>query len=121
MNGAIVIRWGATARDRETKALEVFMEAQQYYGDLAKQGRVHDVAAWINVVGTQGGCMFVTGDLNELMTISAEQPTLDLQLKAGLIVDDFSTTICAGGNEQSLGELLGRGVQIEQEMGYFQT
>lgn len=121
VNGAVIIRWGNVVRGREAKALEVFVDAQAHYDAMAKDGRVADHTEWINVVGEQGGCMIVTGELSQLLAIQGEPATMDLLVRAGLIVEDLTTTVCAGGNEQSLGELMGRAVQIEQEMGYLTT
>ena len=41
MNGAIVIRWGASVPGREGKSLEVFGQAIERFEGLTKTGRVH--------------------------------------------------------------------------------
>ena len=119
MTGAILIKWSGVARGREAKALEVFAQSQAHWDELAKEGRIHDHTAYFNLIGEGGGFVLVTGEVDELVQIQTEPTSRELLMKASLIVDDLSTTVCMGGSEQTITELVTRTVAIEQEMCYF--
>ena len=119
MTGAILIKWTSVVHGREAKALEVFAQSQAHWDELAKEGRIHDHTAYFNLIGEGGGFVLVTGELEELVKIQVEQASRELLMKAAMIVEDLTTTVCMGGSEQTINELVGRTVQIEQEMGYF--
>lgn len=118
MNGAIHISWKAGIPGREAKGLEVFGNAVARFEGLAKQGRIHAHQEFFSVTGSGGGFMLVTGDLAELLAISAEPETLALNTQAGAIVQDFSIQIFGGGTDQSVQELMGTYVESLQQIGY---
>jgi hypothetical protein len=118
MNGAILITWKAGVPGREAKGLEVFGKAVERFEGLAKQGRIHAHQEYFTITGQGGGCMLVSGELDELLAISAETETLALNAQAGAITQDFTTQILAGGTDNSVQELMGSYMTSLQEIGY---
>ncbi len=118
MNGCGVIRWGASVPGRETKGLEVFGKAIERFEGLAKQGRVHGHQEYYSLTGRDGGFMIVQGTLEELLKITAEQETLQLNAQAAAIFEDFEIQLYGGGSDQSTQELVGMYMGSMQQLGY---
>jgi hypothetical protein len=118
VNGCIVVRWGANIPGRETKGLEVFGEAIEYFEGLAKQGRIHSHHEYITLTGRDGGFMIADGEVGELTKIMTSTETLQLNGKAAAIVEDFEVQLYGGGNDQSIQELIGTYVSGMQSIGY---
>lgn len=118
MNGAIVIRWGASVPGREAKGLEVFGNAVARFEGLLKEGRIHSHKEFFSVTGGDGGFMLVEGELPELLAISAEEDTLRLNAQAAAIVQDFAIDVYGGGTDQAVQGLMGLYVNGLQEIGY---
>lgn len=117
MNGAIVIRWGASIPGREASGLDVFGKAISHFEGLAKSGRVHSHHEYLSVTGDTGGFMMVEGDLDELMKILAEDETLKLNNQAAAIVMDFEIEAYAGGTDHAIQQLIGDYTASLQEIG----
>jgi hypothetical protein len=118
MNGATVIRWGASVPGREAKGLEVFGDALSYFEGLSKKGRIQGHREYLSLTGREGGFMIVEGDTAELLKIVAEPETLALNTKAGAIVQDFEITVYAGGTDQAIQELIGTYSSSLASVGY---
>jgi hypothetical protein len=118
MNGATVVRWGASIPGREAKGLEVFSQAIEYFEGLSKSGRVHGHHEYISLTGRAGGMMVVEGEVGELQKILAEPATLALNTKAEAICQDFEITLYAGGNDQTIQEVIGTYMGAMAEIGY---
>jgi hypothetical protein len=118
MNGAILITWKANIPGREAKGLEVFGTAVERFEGMAKTGRIHAHQEYFAVTGQGGGFMLVTGELVELMKISAETETLALNTKAAAIVQDFCIEIFAGGTDKAVQELMGNYTESLSGLGY---
>ena len=118
MNGAIHISWKASIPGREAKGLEVFGSAIARFEGLAKQGRIHAHQEYFAVTGAEGGFMIVTGELAELLKITAEPETLALNAQAAAIVQNFEIQVFAGGSDQSIQELVTNYSQSLQQIGY---
>ena len=118
MNGAVVVRWGATVPGREAKSLEVFGGAIERFEGLAKEGRIHSHHEYIALSGDAGGFMIADGEVSELQKIMVEPETLALNSKAGAICENFSINLYAGGSDQSIQELIGTYMSSLGEMGY---
>jgi hypothetical protein len=118
MNGAVVIRWGASIPGREAKGLEVFGGAVTRFEGLTKQGRVHAHREYFSLTGRDGGFMLIEGELRELLTIVAEPETLALNAQAAAIVQDFEVQVYAGGNDQAVQELMGTYTTSIKQIGY---
>jgi hypothetical protein len=118
MNGATVIRWGATVPGRETKGLEVFGKAIEYFEGLSKKGRIHGHREYISLTGKSGGIMVVEGDTKELLAMQAEPEILALNSQATAIVQDFEIQVYGGGTDQAIQELIGTYSTAVGELGY---
>lgn len=114
--GAIVFRWGAPVRGRETQGLAVFGEALGYYEELAKEGRIIGHREYFNS-GANGGFMIVEGLLPELHQLMQEDDFIRLQQKAASIVEDFTTDVCTGGTDQSVQEGMQLYTEALEELG----
>jgi hypothetical protein len=118
MNGATVVRWGAPIPGREAKGLEVFGKAIEYFEGLSKQGRVHGHHEYIALTGRAGGMMVVEGEVAELQKILAEPDTMKLNSQAEAITQDFEITVYAGGNDNTIQEVIGTYAGAMAEIGY---
>jgi hypothetical protein len=118
MNGATVIRWGASVPGREAKGLDVFGNAVAHFEGLLKAGRIHSHKEFFSVTGRDGGFMIVEGELSELLTISGEEDILRMNAQAAAIVQDFEITVYGGGTDQAVQGLVGVYVNGLQEIGY---
>ena len=120
MNGAIMIRWGASIPGREALGLDVFGKAIAHFEGMAKSGRVHGHHEYLSVTGDTGGFMMVEGDLDEMMKILAEEDTLKLNNQASAIVSDFAIQAYAGGTDNAVQQLIGDYTTSLQEIGFMQ-
>ncbi len=118
MNGATVIRWGASVPGREAKGLEVFGEAIGYFEGLSKQGRIQGHREFISLTGKAGGFMLIEGEATELLKIVAEPEVLALNTRASAIVQDFDIQVFGGGTDQAIQELVGSYSGALSELGY---
>jgi hypothetical protein len=117
MNGAIMIRWGASIPGREAGGLDVFGKAIAHFEGLTKSGRVSGHHEYLSITGDAGGFMMVEGDLDELMKILAEEATLKLNNQASAIVSDFKIQAFAGGTDNAIQQLIGDYTASLQEIG----
>jgi hypothetical protein len=118
MNGATVIRWGASIPGRETKGLEVFGKAIEHFEGLSKTGRIHGHREYIALTGADGGFMLLEGDTKELLSLLAEPEILALNAQAAAIVQDFHIQVYAGGTDQAIQQLMGTYSGAVGELGY---
>lgn len=118
MNGATVIRWGASIPGRETKGLEVFGQAVEYFEGLSKKGRIHGHREYITLTGRDGGFMLVEGETTELLKLVAEPEVLALNAQAAAIVNDFEIQVYAGGTDKAIQELIGTYTGAVSKLGY---
>jgi len=121
MNGAVVISWGTAVRGREAKSLEVFGKAIAHFDALAKAGRIHGHQEFLARTGKQNGFMLITGDIEELARIQAEEETLALTTAGSAICEDFRVNLYEGGTEKSTTESIGRFMGVLSDLGYLTT
>ena len=118
MNGAIVVKWGASVAGREAKGLEVFGNAVARFEGFLKDGRISSHKEFFAVTGGDGGFMIVEGELSELLTIVGEEDTMRMNAQAAAIVQEFETQVYSGGSDQAVQGLMGLYVNGLQEIGY---
>jgi hypothetical protein len=118
MNGAMVIRFGAGIAGREAKGIEVFGKAIGRFEELTKEGRIHGHREFFSITGPSSGFMILDGDLDELLKIAGEEATLRLNTQAEAIVSDFDVQVFAGGDDQSVQQLMGTYNSSLGEIGY---
>lgn len=121
MQGAIIISWGSNRPGREAKGFETFSKALEYFEGLAKEGRIHGHREYFSLTGNLsrwGGLMVIDGQLEELQKILISEENMRLMQEADAIVDNFDVTLCAGGSDQAVGELVTRSVETLSSLGY---
>jgi hypothetical protein len=118
MNGAIVIRWGASVPGREAKGLDVFGSAVMRFEEYLKSGRIHSHREFFSLTGVDGGFMIVEGDVSELLAIVADDETIKLNAQAAAIVQDFELQLYGGGTDQAVQSMVGLYAGSLQEIGY---
>lgn len=106
LTGCVVYRWGAAVPGREGLALQVFERFLEWCEGLAKSGRIHDHMEWMSVTGAPGGMLVMSGPLEDLLALQAEDDALRLRQEASLSVADFDCQVYAGGSDASVQQVL---------------
>ena len=111
---ALFIGWGEVVPGRERKAVDVFGESLQYYGQLQQDGKVESVDAWFLAPhgGDLAGFILLRGDREQLDEIQRSEEFERLQTRAGMIVDRTGTVNAYTGD--ALGRLM---AQFEEAAG----
>jgi len=121
MNGARVITWGSNVPGREAKGLEVFGKALAHFDELAKKGRIHGHKEYLALTGNVdrlAGFMVVEGPVEELIKLQTEESTRALLIEGASIAKDFTATLTAGGDEQTLTQEITLFTKTQQNLGY---
>jgi hypothetical protein len=107
-NEALFIGWGEVVRGRERKAVEVFNETIQYYGQLQQDGTIERFDAWFLAAhgGDLAGFVLLHGERERLDEIQRSPEFELLQTRAGMIVDRFGVVNAYTG--EALGRLMGQ-------------
>jgi hypothetical protein len=113
-NEALFIGWGEVVRGRERKAVDVFNESLQYYGQLQQDGKVDSVEPWFLAPhgGDLAGFILLRGEREQLDEIQRSAEFERLQTRAALIVD--RTGVINAYTGEALGRLMG---QFEDAIG----
>jgi hypothetical protein len=120
MRGAVLISWGNIVRGREKMALDVFGKAISYADELAKEGNIASHQEYLALNGDLGrrtGFMIVEGDLDQLRALDNDRQWRKNLFAGSSVVEGMTIQTFAGGNDQSLQEQLGLGVEVETELG----
>jgi hypothetical protein len=114
---ALFIGWGEVVRGRERKAVEVFNESLQYYGQLQQDGKVESVEPWFLAPhgGDLAGFVLLRGQREQLDEIERSPEFERLQTRASLIVD--RTGVINAYTGESLGRLLGQFQEASGDLG----
>jgi hypothetical protein len=121
MNGALIVSWGANVPGREAKGLEVFGKALAHFDELAKKGRIHGHKEYLSLTGNVdqlAGVMVVEGPVEELIKIQTEEATRVLLIEGASITKNFTATLAAGGDEQTLTQEITLFTKTQQQLGY---
>ena len=118
MNGALMIRWGASIPGREAAGLEVFGSVVNWFESLAKGGRIHSHHEYFSVTGRFGGFALLEGELDELTKILAEEDTLRINNQAGAVVQDFEIETYVGGSDQTIQQAVANYTTTLHDLGY---
>ena len=107
---ALFLGWGEVVRGREQKAVEVFNESIQYYGQLQQDGKIDSFEPYFLGPhgGDLGGFVILRGERAKLDEIQRSEEFERLQTRVSMIVDGSGTV------RAFTGEALARG------MGHFQ-
>jgi hypothetical protein len=110
-DAGLFIGWGEVVRGREDRALDVFNETLELYGQLQSDGRIEDyeVALLDPHGGELQGYVMLRGSEEQIDSVRRSEDFQRLMTKASLIVDDL------GIIGASIGEGLGRAISIYQD------
>lgn len=97
---ALFIGWGAVARGREKRALEVFQESMEYYGRLQQEGRIDsfDVILLSPHGGDLAGFVIARGDRGKLAEVRFSEEFERLIARATAIVDSVGVIPAYSGD-----------------------
>ena len=114
---ALFIGWGDPVRGREAKALDVFNESLQYYGQLQQDGKIAGVDAWFLAPhgGDLSGFILLRGDREQLDEVRRSAEFELLLTRAGMIVDRVGVVNAYTGD--ALGRLVGQFQEATAELG----
>jgi hypothetical protein len=110
-DAGLFIGWGQVVRGREDRALEIFNETIEYYGQLQSDGRIEnfEVALLEPHGGELGGFVMLRGSEEQIDAVRRSEDFDRVITKGSLIVDDLGVVNAA------IGEGLARAMAIYQE------
>ena len=115
-DAALISTWQNTARGREAKAVEVFMEFLQFWGKHAAEGRCSQPETYFNYDGSEG-MNIVRGKSDALMEIWESDESQKLIAKGQLIVEGLKAHLWLAG-EAEITHGMSLYTQAGNEMGY---
>ncbi|HEX5897692.1 MAG TPA: hypothetical protein VFY47_15290 [Thermoleophilaceae bacterium] len=110
-DAGLFIGWGQVVRGREDRALEVFNETIQTYGQMQSDGRIEDfeVALLQPHGGELAGYAMLRGSEAQMDALGRDDDFQRLMQRADLIVDGLGIVPAL------IGEGLGRAIAMYQE------
>jgi hypothetical protein len=110
-DAGLFIGWGEVVRGREERALDVFNETIELYGQLQSDGRIEsfEVALLDPHGGELQGYVMLRGSEDQIDAVRRDENFIRLMTKASLVVDDL------GLIPASIGEGLARAISIYQD------
>jgi hypothetical protein len=110
-DAGLFIGWGEVVRGREDRALDVFNETLEFYGQLQSDGRIEDfeVALLDPHGGELLGYVMLRGSGDQIDAVRRDDDFQRLMIKGSLVVDDL------GMIPASIGEGLARAMAMYQE------
>jgi hypothetical protein len=110
-DAGLFIGWGQVARGREDRALAVFNETIELYGQMQSNGRIEDFEVCLLDPhgGELAGFELLRGSEEQIDAVHRSEDFQHMITKASLVVDDLGVIPAA------LGEGLGRAMAIYQE------
>jgi hypothetical protein len=110
-DAGLFIGWGQVVRGREDRALDVFNETIELYGQMQSDGRIEsfEVALLEPHGGELGGYVMLRGSEEQIDAVRRSEDFERAMTKGSLIVDDLGVV------NALIGEGLARGMAIYQE------
>ena len=110
-DAGLFIGWGEVVRGREDRALDVFNETLEYYGQLQSDGRIEsfEVALLDPHGGDLLGYVMLRGSEEQIDAVRHDEDFIRVMTKGSLVVDNL------GLIPASIGEGLARAMAIYQE------
>ena len=110
-DAAIFIGWSDAVRGREDRALDVFNETIELFGQMQSDGRIEsfEVCLLEPHGGDLGGFMLLRGSEEQIDAVHRSEDFQRVTTKASLVVDGLGIV------PASIGEGLGRAMSIYQE------
>jgi hypothetical protein len=109
-DAGLFIGWGEVVRGREERALEVFNETMQFYGQLQQDGRIESFEPCLLEPhgGDLAGFILLRGTQEQIDAVHNDEEFERHLMRAGFIVDNLGVT------QAALGEELGRQMGLYQ-------
>ncbi len=109
-DAGLFIGWGEVVRGREERALEVFNETIQFYGQLQADGRIESFEPCLLEPhgGDLAGFALLRGSQEQIDAVHNDEEFERLMTRANFIVDNL------GVIQAAIGEELGRQIGIYQ-------
>jgi hypothetical protein len=110
-DAGLFIGWGQVVRGREDRALEVFNETIELYGQMQSDERIEDFeVALLNPHGGElQGYVMLRGSEEQIDAVRRSEDFERVMTRGSLVVDDL------GVIDAAIGEGLGRAMSIYQE------
>jgi hypothetical protein len=110
-DAGLFIGWGQVVRGREARALEVFNETIEAYGQMQSDGRIEDfeIALLQPHGGELAGYAMLRGSEAQIDALGRDEDFERLMQRADLIVDGLGIVPAL------IGESLGRAIAMYQE------
>ena len=110
-DAGLFIGWGQVVRGREDRALDVFNETIELYGQMQADGRIEsfEVCLLQPHGGELGGFELIRGSEEQVDALRRSEDFERINTKASLVVDDLGIV------DMLIGEGLGRAMAIYQE------
>jgi hypothetical protein len=110
-DAGLFIGWGQVVRGREDRALDVFNETIELYGQMQSDGRIEsfEVCLLQPHGGELGGFELIRGSEEQIDALRRSEDFERINTKASLVVDDLGIV------DMVIGEGLGRAMAIYQE------
>jgi hypothetical protein len=110
-DAGLFIGWGEVVRGREDRALVVFNESIELYGQMQSDGRIEDFEVCLLEPhgGELAGFTLLRGSEEQIDAVHRSEDFERMNTKASLIVENLGIVYAA------LGEGLGRAMAIYQE------
>ena len=92
-DAGLFIGWGEVVRGREDRALDVFNETLEFYGQLQADGRIEnfEVALLDPHGGELQGYVMLRGSEDQIDAVRRDEDFQRLMIKGSLVVDDLGT------------------------------
>jgi len=117
-NAAIYLSWGRATLGRETKSLEVFSQAIEFYGSLKTKGTISDFKVYFATNGALAhlsGFMLIEGEVAKLRTVVDGEEFQRLLIKAHHVVDGLEVVHMSTGDE--IQKTIGRLLEARKQLG----
>jgi len=110
-DAGLFIGWGQVVRGREDRALDVFNETIELYGQMQSDDRIEsfEVCLLQPHGGELGGFELIRGSEEQIDALRRSEDFERINTKASLVVDDLGIV------DMLIGEGLGRAMAIYQE------
>jgi hypothetical protein len=110
-DAALFVGWGQVVRGREERALDVFNETIEFYGQMQSDARIEsfEICLLDPHGGELGGFGLLRGSEDQIDALRRSDEFQRLMTKASLVVDDLGVV------DATIGEGLGRQIAIYQE------
>lgn len=90
-NSAIFIGWNRSVAGREQQAMDLFMKAMEYYGNLQNDGKIESFEPVVlsNHGGDLNGFVLIRGDAAKLDEVRREDTFRNFSIEANFCLENF--------------------------------